>query len=152
MLRAILNRSWKQFPIKQQLYSYKPPITKTIKVRWTRYAGHCWRSKDELISDIHLWTPSHVPANAGRPARTYTQQLCPDTGYSLEDLPETMDDRDEWREREKERERERERERESKGDPSWQRDMMMMILRNHMSSSNLVCRFHFRCLYPLQPF
>ena len=34
-----------------------PPSTKTIQVRRTRHAGHCWRSKDELISDVLLWTP-----------------------------------------------------------------------------------------------
>ena len=36
---------------------------------------------------------------AGRPARTYIQQLCEDTGYSPEDLPEAMKDREKWRER-----------------------------------------------------
>ena len=29
------------------------------------------RSKDELIRDVLLWTPSHGRAKAGRPARTY---------------------------------------------------------------------------------
>ena len=33
---------------------------------------------------------------AGRPARTYIQQLCADTGCSSEDLPEAMDDRKGW--------------------------------------------------------
>ena len=33
------------------------PITKTIQVRWTRHAGHYWRSRDVLISDVLLWTP-----------------------------------------------------------------------------------------------
>ena len=42
---------------RHQLYGHLPPLTKTIKVRRTRYAGHCWRSRDELISDVHLWTP-----------------------------------------------------------------------------------------------
>ena len=46
MLRAILNNSWRQHPIRHQLYGHWPPITKTIQVRWTRHAGHCWRSKD----------------------------------------------------------------------------------------------------------
>ena len=57
MLRAILNKSWRQHPTKRQLYGYLPPITKTIQVRRTRHAGHCWRSWDELISDVLLWTP-----------------------------------------------------------------------------------------------
>ena len=73
-----------------------PPITKTIQVRRTRYAGHCWRSRDELISDVLLLTPSHGRAKAGRPARTYTQQLCAETGYIPEDLPEAMNDREGW--------------------------------------------------------
>ena len=68
MLWAILNKSWRQHSTKQQLYGHLPPITKTIQVWRTRHAGHCWRSKDELISDVLLWTPSHVRAKARRPA------------------------------------------------------------------------------------
>ena len=71
MLRAILNKSWRQHPTKHQLYGHLPPITKTIKVRRTRHAGHCWRSWDELISDVLLGTLTHGRAKAGRPARTY---------------------------------------------------------------------------------
>ena len=99
MLRAILNKSWRQYPRKQQLYGHPPLITKTIKDRRTRRAGHCWRSRDELISDVLLWSPSHGWAKAGRPAWNYTQQLCEDTGCSPEDLPEAMYNREECRER-----------------------------------------------------
>ena len=99
ILRTILNKSWRQHPTNKQLYGHLPPITKTIKVRRTRHAGHCWRSRDELISDVLLWTPSHGRAKAGQPARTYIQQLCADTGCSPEDLPEAMDDREVWWER-----------------------------------------------------
>ena len=63
MLPAILNKSWRQHPTKQQLYGHLLPITKTIKVRRTRHAGHCWRSRDKLISDVLQWTPSHGRAN-----------------------------------------------------------------------------------------
>ncbi len=99
MLRATLNRSWRQHPTRHQLYGHLPPITKTIQVRRTRHAGHCWRSRDELISDVLLWTPTHGRATAGRPARTYIQQLCEVTGCCPEDLPEAMKDREKWRER-----------------------------------------------------
>ena len=94
MLRAILNKSWRQHPARHQLYGHLPPITKTIQVRRTRHAGHCWRSRDELISDELLWTPTHGRAKAGRPARAYIQQLCEDTGCCPEDLPEAMNDRE----------------------------------------------------------
>ena len=42
MLRAVLNKSWRQHPTRHQLYGHLPPITKTIQVRRTRHAGHCW--------------------------------------------------------------------------------------------------------------
>ena len=99
MLRAILNKSWRQHLTRHQLYGHLPPITKTIQVRRTRDAGHCWRSKVEIISDVLLWTPAYGQAKAGRPARTYIQQLCEDTGCSPEDLPEAINDREKWRER-----------------------------------------------------
>ena len=54
MLRAILNKSWRQHPKRHQLYGQLPTFTKTIQVRRTRHTGHCWRSKDELISDVLL--------------------------------------------------------------------------------------------------
>ena len=79
----------------------RPPllITKTIKIRRTRYVGHCWKSRDTLIRDVLLWIPSHDQEKAGRPARTYIQHLCVDTECSPEDQPEAMDDREGWRER-----------------------------------------------------
>ena len=39
---------------------------------------------------------SHGWAKAGRPAKTYIQQLCADTGCSLEDLPGAIDNWDGW--------------------------------------------------------
>ena len=95
MLQAKM-KSCGQHSTKQQLYGHQQPILKTIKIRRTRRAGYCWRRKDELISDILLWTPSHGRAKAGRPARTCIQQLFVDTGYNLEELPGAMDDRDGW--------------------------------------------------------
>ena len=114
MLRAILNKSWRQHPTRHQLYAHLPPITKTNQVRRTRHAGHCRRSRDELIRDVLIWTPTHGRAKARRPARTYIQQLCEDTGCCPEDLPRAMNDREEWRER-------------VWGYPCYQRDMMMMM-------------------------
>ena len=98
MLRAILNKSWRQHPTRHQLYGHLPPITKTIQVRQTRHAGHCWRSRDELISDVLLWIHTHGRAKSGRPAITYIKQLCEDTVCWPEDLPRAMNDREEWRE------------------------------------------------------
>ena len=69
-LCAVLDKSWKKHLRKQQLYDHLPPILKTIQVRWTRDAKHNWRSKEELISDLLPWIPTHGYANVGQPART----------------------------------------------------------------------------------
>ena len=65
MLRAILNKSWRQHPTRHQQYGHLPPITKTIQARRTRHAGHCWRSRDELISEVLLCTLTYGRAKAG---------------------------------------------------------------------------------------
>ena len=83
LLRAILNKSWKQHLTKQQLNCYLPTISKAIQIRLTRHVRHWWRSKDELINDILLWTPSHGHASVGWPARTYLQPPCTDTECCL---------------------------------------------------------------------
>ena len=94
----------KQFKMYLAFSWYTPQVLifygrMAIQVRRTRPAGHCWRSRDELIRDVLLWTPTYGRAKAGRPAPTYIQQLCEDTGCCPEDLPRAMNDREEWRER-----------------------------------------------------
>ena len=60
MLRAILNKSWRQHPTRHQLYGHLPPITKTIKVRRNQTCGtllekqgraHKWCT----LMDPHTW-------------------------------------------------------------------------------------------------
>ena len=75
MLRAVLNKSWRQ----HKLYKLDEPDTRDT-------AGEAR-------------TSSYGRAKAGRPARTYIQQLCEDTGCAPEDLPEAMNDKEKWRER-----------------------------------------------------
>ena len=93
-LWARRNKSWRQHPTKHQLHGHLSPITKTIQVRRTRHAGNCWRSRDELISDVLIWTSTYGREKAGRPARTFIQQFCEDTGCSPENLSEAMNDRE----------------------------------------------------------
>ena len=99
MLRAVLNKSWRHHPTKQQLYGHLPPISKTIQIRQTRHAD----TPGELRTNSQVMYPrrplSHGRTNFGRPTRIYLQQLCTDTGYCLEYLPGVMDYRDKWRER-----------------------------------------------------
>ena len=59
-------------------------------------AKYCWRSKDELISNILQWTPTSRHTNSIQPAKAYIHQLCADTRCHLEDLSKAMADWDSW--------------------------------------------------------
>ena len=97
--KKYINKSWGQYPIKQQLYGHESPISKTVQIRRKIHAGHCGRRKDKLISDVLQWIPILGRASIWLPAGTYQQQLRTDTGCRLKHLLEAMDDSDEWRER-----------------------------------------------------
>ena len=58
MLRAILNKSWRQHPRRHQLYGHLPPITKTIQVRRTTHAGHMAKQKQD--DQLELTYSSYV--------------------------------------------------------------------------------------------
>ena len=97
MLRAILNKSWWHTPQDTKYTATCLPSRNLSKL--TRHPGQCLRSRDKLISDVLLWTSTYGRTKAGRPARTYIQQLYEDRGCSPEDLPDTMNDSEKWRER-----------------------------------------------------
>ena len=73
MQHAVLNKSWKLHPTNQRLYGHLPPMLQTIDECRTIDAVHCWRSKNELISDVLRWTSTHGRASVGRPAKTYVR-------------------------------------------------------------------------------
>ena len=83
MLRAILNKSWKQHLTKQQLYIHWPPISKTIQIRRTRYAVHSWRSKDELVTS---GTFSYGPLHMDVLVLTDQQELIHNSSVRTQDL------------------------------------------------------------------
>ena len=59
MLRAVLGVSWKEHKTNKELYGNLPKITDTLMIRKLRFIGHCWRRKDEVISELLLWEPKH---------------------------------------------------------------------------------------------
>ena len=64
-----------------------------------RFAGHCYRSKDELISSLLFWTPAHGYTSVGRPYKTFIDVLSEDAGLNPAELKIAMQDRDDWRRR-----------------------------------------------------
>ena len=81
--------------VNYKLFVYKSYIYKELTLD-NLQALICHKNNQATIL---LWTPTYGRAKAGRPARTYIQQLCEDTGCSPEDLPEALNDRAKWRER-----------------------------------------------------
>ena len=76
MLRAALNRSWRDHPTNKELYANIPPISQSIRLQRLRFAGHCWRNKEELAGKVLLWSPSNGRRSQGRPKRTYPECRC----------------------------------------------------------------------------
>ena len=70
---------------------WPPDFHLTNNPRRTRHAVHGWKSKNELINDVFIWTPTRGLTSVGQLARTFKNQLMGDTGCSLEDQPRAMD-------------------------------------------------------------
>ena len=101
-------------PTKQQLYGHIPSITKTIKFKWTRHAGHNWRSRDEVIRDILLWTTSYGQRLDDQRETIYNSSL------PIQNVA-WMTCRDQWTIGMMVGKKE------GQGDPCWQRDLIMMM-------------------------
>ena len=97
MLRVVKGISWRQHLKNAQLYGDLPKISDTIREQRTRFSGHCWRSKEEVISNVLLWQPSHGKRSRGRPSRNFIDQLTEDTNLDVEDLKTAMNDRTTWK-------------------------------------------------------
>ena len=54
LLMPSQNLSWKNHPTKTKIYGEFPPISKTVAQRRARFAGHCFRAKDQVIFNLLL--------------------------------------------------------------------------------------------------
>ena len=117
MLRAVLNKSWRTTPHETPtIRTLAPHHKKLYKFGRTRHAGHCWRSKDELISDVLLWTPTSWMCKCGDDQHELTYSSYVRTRVViLKTCREAMSDREKWRE-------------DGQGYPRRRRDMMMMMI------------------------
>ena len=98
MLMAAFDLDWKTHPTINRLYGKLPRISSIIRERRTRFTGHWFRRKEELVSDVLLWDPKHGRAKVGRPVKTYPKLLTEDTGVQFAGLPNVMDNRELWSE------------------------------------------------------
>ena len=87
------NVTWRQRITNEVLYVGLPRISTTIREGRFRFSDHCWRGKNEVISDLVLWEPKHGKRSVGGQARTFVDLLEAHTGVPRDYLPAAMDDR-----------------------------------------------------------
>ena len=97
MLRAIKNKHWNLYLTNKELYKNIQKISHTIRKQRLYFAGHYWRSNNELASDLLLWNPKHDKRSRSRPRKSYIDQLKEGTMLNIEELPTAMNDRNEWK-------------------------------------------------------
>ena len=99
MLRVVKNVTWQQRITNEGLYGGLPRISSTTWERRLWFSGHCWRSKNEVVSDLVLWEPKHSKRSVGGHARTFASLLEADIGVPRDCLLASMGDRVGWRKR-----------------------------------------------------
>ena len=59
LLCAALNVSWRDYISNKELYGDLSPISTSLQIRRLQFSGHCWRSKNETVSQLLLSYPKH---------------------------------------------------------------------------------------------
>ena len=95
LLMRVKNLSWKDHPTLKQIYGDLPKISDVIRKRRARFAGHCFRAENEIISSLLLWKPPEF-VNRGRKL-SFPDTLSRDCGIDKQDLGTAMGDRVVWR-------------------------------------------------------
>ena len=95
LLMRVKNLSWKRHPTLQTIYGDLPRVSQVVRTRRVRFAGHCFRATNEIVSPLILWKPQSI----GRKSRklTYPDVIARDSGIRFEDLAVAMQDRNIWR-------------------------------------------------------
>ena len=98
MLRMALNINYKDHVTNEDLYGSLPQVTSKIKMRRMRLAGHCWRHKEEIASNLVLWEPRDGTRSRGQQKTTFIDRLLMDSGLeNTRELGTLMEDRKEWK-------------------------------------------------------
>ena len=95
LLMRVQNISWREHKTKAEIYNGIPSVSSMVSRRRASFAGHCYRAKDQIISDV-ICMRLPCPSRGRRPIN-YIDCVARDTNQVIEDLPDLMMDRDTWR-------------------------------------------------------
>ena len=95
LLMRVQNISWREHKTKLEIYGNIQPISTIVAHRRTRFAVHCFRAKDQVISDVICM---RLPCpNRGRRPLNYMDCIARDIQCETGDLQTLMNDKDSWR-------------------------------------------------------
>lgn len=95
LLMRVQNISWREHKTKAEIYDGVPQVSSIVAQRRARFAGHCYRAKDQIISDVICM---RLPRTCrGRRPLNYMDCVARDVNQDINDLPNLMADRDSWR-------------------------------------------------------
>lgn len=95
LLMRVQNISWREHKTKMYIYGDIPPVSTIVAQRRARFAGHCFRAKNQVISDVICW---RLPCpNRGRRPFNYIDVIARDIQQETEDMPNLMSNKDTWR-------------------------------------------------------
>ena len=84
LLMRVQNISWREHKTKAEIYGDIPPISTIVARRRTRFAGHCFRAKDQLISDV-ICLRLPCPTRGRRPMN-YIDCIARDIQHDIADI------------------------------------------------------------------
>ena len=90
-------KHWSQKVTNEVLYGAIEKVSTKIRCRFLKFAGHCLRRDDEVVSDLVLWEPTHGTRRRGRPPESYIRNLERETGIPACEMKVAMMNRDVWR-------------------------------------------------------
>ena len=76
LLRADLNISLRDHISNKELYGDLPPISTSLQICRLKFIAHCWRSKNETVSQLLLWDPKPGSPSRERPATIFILGSC----------------------------------------------------------------------------
>ena len=92
-----LNIHWTHKIKNEILYGTLERLSNKIRRRRLKFAGHCLRREDEVVSDLVLWQPTHGTKTKVRPPDSYIKTLERDTGLRENYLRVAMMNCDVWK-------------------------------------------------------
>ena len=95
LLRKVTDTHYSEHVTNETLYRRLPRISDILLERRLRFAGHCVRRKDQLVSNLILWQPVGTFVRGGHARMTFPRRLLNDTGMNnITELHHSMLDRD----------------------------------------------------------